>query len=82
MKKGLVIPEDLDPALKEQLAFRVSMTVDSVVFYSGGCHSYPLCPRCNTPIDRYYMDYCDRCGQFLCWRGIRNAKKIYRHPRK
>lgn len=82
MKKGLVIPEDLSPDLKEQLSFRVSMTVDSVVVYSIGSHPYPVCPRCNAPIDRYYMDYCDRCGQFLSWRGIRNAKTIHRYKRK
>ena len=79
MKKKLTIPEDLAPELRKELSFRLSMTVDSVVYYTPHGNSYPLCPRCNSPLDRWYLEFCDRCGQFLCWNGIRNAKKVYRY---
>ena len=79
MKEVLRIPEDLSPKLREQLSFRVRMTVDSLVIYSPNSHPYPVCPRCQSPLDRSYLDYCDRCGQALSWRGIRNARRICRY---
>lgn len=31
---------------------------------------FPVCPRCNTTIEREYQAYCDRCGQCLKWEKI------------
>ena len=39
--------------------------------------SFPICPGCNTTLDREYQSYCDRCGQFLSWKGYRKAEIIY-----
>lgn len=29
--------------------------------------AYPLCPRCELPIDNDYQCYCSNCGQRLAW---------------
>lgn len=50
-----------------QLAYRSPMCVTAVRGYrriptdSG----YPVCPRCNSTLEREYQSYCDRCGQCL-----------------
>lgn len=61
------IPNPLDVA---QWSYRVRMRVtketslwDTVY----GCTEYPICPRCNSSLDREYQNYCDRCGQALDW---------------
>ena len=54
----------------ENRSYRVRMSVtketslwDTVY----GCTEYPICPRCNSSLDREYQNYCDRCGQALDW---------------
>lgn len=48
-------------------AYRVPMQVCKVRQLRWG-GSYPVCPRCNSSLDREYMHYCDRCGQRLSWK--------------
>ena len=52
--------------------FRTPMQVTEIS-HMGGSY-YPICPRCDTTIDREYMSYCDRCGQSLNWKGFSKAK--------
>lgn len=40
---------------------------------------YYICPRCKLTLDREFMQFCDRCGQCLDWKGYRKAKLV---PRK
>ena len=39
--------------------------------------SYPVCPNCNTTLEREYQRFCDRCGQRLDWRDFEHAQIIY-----
>ena len=47
-------------------AYRVPFPVKKIrVFVNGD--SYPICPRCNSTMEREYTCFCDRCGQKLNW---------------
>ena len=35
---------------------------------NGDC--YPVCPRCDSSLDREYTQFCDRCGQRLAWPSL------------
>lgn len=48
------------------LSYRLPMRVREAVCYHPDA-VYPLCPRCNIPLEREYQNYCDRCGQALDW---------------
>lgn len=37
---------------------------------------YYVCPRCKITLERDFMNFCDRCGQCLDWKGYRKAKVI------
>lgn len=37
---------------------------------------YYVCPRCKITLEREFMNFCDRCGQCLDWKGYRKAKVI------
>lgn len=34
-------------------------------------YGYPLCPTCQMPMEREYMNYCSYCGQKLSWKQYR-----------
>ena len=54
-------------------SYRLPLPIKEViVLKSGSC--YPKCPRCGLSIDREYMNFCDRCGQRLEWRGFALGK--------
>lgn len=57
----------------------IAMTVAEIrcLFISGAFTGFPVCPRCNTSLDREFQAFCDRCGQMLNWRDYRNARLIY-----
>lgn len=62
------------------LSFRTPMSIKQVyVYLNNDC--YPICPRCNSSLDREYMSYCNNCGQKLSWKyfNYKNNKiaKIY-----
>lgn len=56
--------------------YRLPMQVTKVLVltYEG---SYPICPRCDCPIDREYMNFCDRCGQHLGWKLFNFAQVVH-----
>ena len=55
-----------------ELQFRIQKQVTEV---RKTANSYfPVCPGCNTSLEREYQSYCDRCGQALSWWGFRRAK--------
>ena len=59
----------------EEDFYRVPMRVEAIRAYrwENGTHSYPVCPRCNSTMEREYQAFCDRCGQRLSWRGFDRA---------
>lgn len=69
----LLMPEktvqhDVDPA-----SFRLALPVTQVILFpSGAC--YPICPRCGRSMDREYLNYCNSCGQHICWKKFGAAK--------
>ena len=62
----------------EILAFRSPMRVSTIraFRFSSGLTIFPICPRCQTTMEREYQSYCDRCGQALDWRGFTKAMVI------
>ena len=36
--------------------------------------TYVLCPNCNTPMDREYVNFCSYCGQRLSWKEFQKGK--------
>jgi predicted amidophosphoribosyltransferase len=63
------------------LSYRIPMPVVEVLLFSNG-DSYPICPRCDEPTDREYMQFCDQCGQRLNWDGFDRATIIHAPRRK
>lgn len=62
------------------LEYRQPMQVRELVRYqSGGI--FPVCPRCDSSMEREYQNYCDRCGQRLGWRDLRRARVVIRRQR-
>lgn len=59
------------------LGYRQPMQVLELAQYrSGG--TFPVCPQCGSAMEREYQNYCDRCGQCLGWRKIRQARVVVR----
>ena len=57
--------------------YRKAMAVKECVLYTHTGYSFPVCPRCNSSLEREYQSYCDRCGQCLDWKEYRKAKMRY-----
>ena len=56
--------------------YRVPMAVSAIRYIYDtvyGPTTYPVCPRCESTLERDYQQYCDRCGQALDWEGSRHA---------
>lgn len=59
--------------IAEAVSYRVPLPVTEIVQYTNdGTH--PVCPRCEIPLDREYMRFCDRCGQKLNWSALHLAR--------
>ena len=67
--------------IDDALSFRVPMSVNTVRRYSAcpDLFTYPLCPRCNLPMEREYQCFCDHCGQALDWTGFSKAVIVLVH---
>lgn len=52
---------------EDAAAFRIPCPVTQILLFPSG-NSYPLCPRCNSSLEREYMRFCDSCGQRLGWK--------------
>lgn len=61
------------------LLYRTPLQVNEVLLFASG-DSYPICPRCDSTIDREYMRFCDCCGQRLGWEFI-DVARIVNAPR-
>jgi hypothetical protein len=66
----------MDSMTDEELkSYRIPMQVKELRYYPSypDLYTYPLCPRCGTPLDREYIMFCNHCGQALGWDMISNA---------
>ena len=59
-------------SVEDELSFRKALAVTEIVVFKNG-DFYPVCPRCQSSMEREYMHYCDRCGQCLKWSGFSKA---------
>ena len=59
----------------EEKSYRTPMRIEALRAYrsGGSLFAYPVCPRCDSTMEREYQAFCDRCGQRLSWRGFRQA---------
>ena len=62
-------------------AYRSPMPVTAVRCYPACPHlfTYPLCPRCDLPMEREYQRFCDHCGQALDWKHFSKAVVLLAH---
>ena len=56
--------------------FRMKMLVTEVMCFPNG-NGYYICPRCHVTMEREFMNFCDRCGQRLDWKGYNKVKIVY-----
>lgn len=59
-----------------QNPYRIPIQVSHILCLPSG-DSFPICPTCKITLEREYQSFCDRCGQKLDWKGLKNAKIIY-----
>lgn len=48
------------------VSYRIPLPVTKIIVYTDNT-AYPLCPRCDSAIEREYVSFCDQCGQKLNW---------------
>ncbi|MCD7768930.1 MAG: helix-turn-helix domain-containing protein [Oscillospiraceae bacterium] len=76
-----LLPNDIlvEPMASQELVFRIPLEVSECIGYQGlyGFTTYPICPQCQHSFDREYQEFCDRCGQRLCWRRYPGARIIF-----
>lgn len=51
---------------KEELSYRIKIMVNEYAILNHD-ELYPICPRCKHFLEREYMQFCNSCGQKLCW---------------
>jgi len=66
--------------IEEAVSFRKPLAVKEILMFSNG-DCFPLCPRCDTTLEREYQHYCDRCGQCLDWKEFYRAKIVRWMPK-
>ena len=44
-----------------------AMEVKTLRIYRVHYSEYSICPRCDIPIEREFVNYCSNCGQRLSW---------------
>lgn len=49
------------------------MEVTTLRIYRVHYSEYSLCPRCEIPIEREFVNYCSNCGQKLSWETYLNG---------
>ena len=61
--------------LEKVISYRRPMKVRSVRYYKSipELYSFPLCPRCERPMNREYQAFCEHCGQALDWKQFSKA---------
>jgi len=62
-------------SILHDISYREPMKVTQIKCYRSfnALSAFPVCPRCQTTLEREYQHFCDRCGQKLSWRGYRKA---------
>lgn len=65
-----------ETALEEAFSYRVPMEVTQILKLENEEY-YPVCPRCETSIEREYMSFCNCCGQKLGWKKRKDAVYVY-----
>lgn len=65
-----------DSAFFSAVSYRIPLPVSDILLFPDK-NSYPICPRCDSTLDREYMHFCDRCGQRLAWNFFHFATVIY-----
>ena len=80
MRLRVTATKQRDIYRRRSLSFRIPMQIEKIILYKSG-DSYPICPRCDCPLHREYMSFCDRCGQKVSWRCSKAIQILYA-PRK
>lgn len=57
------------------VSYRIPLPVTKIIVYADNT-AYPLCPRCESAIEREYVFFCDQCGQKLNWDLFEFARVI------
>lgn len=70
--------------LTDAETYRVPMPVTAICRYPTcpELYTYPLCPRCNHPLEREYQLFCNHCGQALDWTDFSKAVVVDHHSLK
>lgn len=79
MENLLVLPgEDTQPLAQQAHsdAYRQPMPVTRRMVFPLEEKAYYVCPRCNVTLEREFVSYCDRCGQYLNWSGYKAAAVV------
>ena len=75
-------PNDLliSTDIMKEMDFQEPMNVTQIRCFQESCPcghtSFPVCPRCNTALEREYQVNCDHCGQRLNWKSFSKATVI------
>lgn len=59
----------------ELIQWRTPMRVTHIFQLPSG-DAFPVCPACQSTLEREYQRYCDRCGQRLGWKHFCHAAVI------
>ena len=62
--KLLKVKKNTAPDIEEAVSYRTPLAVTQYVML-GRDGMFPVCPRCDSSLEREYVAYCDRCGQRL-----------------
>ena len=75
-QRKIRLPAD---CMETALQYRKAMKVCEIMVFPEmrGEPAMPVCPRCETTMEREYMAYCDCCGQCLDWSGFKKARVVY-----
>lgn len=57
------------------VSYRIPLPVAKVIVYADNT-AYPLCPRCDSAIEREYVFFCNQCGQKLNWNLFEYARVV------
>lgn len=72
--------------VEESVLYRKPMQVKEVLLHEGLLydfntkHTFPICPKCDVPMEYEFQNYCGHCGQRLNWIHYNKAK--FRYPKK
>lgn len=68
---------------EESVLYRKPMRIKEILVIPGKLYefntqnTYPICPKCEIPIEYDFQKYCTHCGQCLSWVHYKDAKIRY-----